>query len=60
MSSKLNVGGIFRDLTKAFDCIKHDILLYKLEFYGIMGSAYTLMKSYMSDRNKRVLINILI
>ena len=43
-------------MTKAFDCVEHDILLDKLEFYGIKGNAYKLIRSYLINRYQRVAI----
>jgi hypothetical protein len=55
LNSKLSVGGLFCDLTKAFDCVNH-MLLAKLEFFGINGRIGKLLKSYMNDRCQRTVI----
>ena len=55
-SRSMNVLGVFIDLSKAFDTIDHKILLNKLHNYGIRGSPYDLLKSYLSDRYQQVKI----
>ena len=37
-----------------FDCVNHDILLARIEFYGICGIANKLMRSYLENRYQRV------
>jgi hypothetical protein len=49
------VSDIFCDLTKAFDYVSYDILLAKLELYGVTGHAHKLIISYMKNRYQRVI-----
>lgn len=49
--------GIFMDLTKAFDLVNHDILLKKLEKYGIRGAPLSLITTYLRNRQQYVTVN---
>lgn len=51
------VAGVFFDFTKAFDLVDHEILLHKLDLYGVKGSEQLLFRSYFTNRKQFVQIN---
>ena len=50
-------GIILTDLSKAFDCINHKLLIAKLHAYGFSLESLTFMQSYLTKRIQRVEIN---
>ena len=51
------VFGIYIDLKKAFDTVQHDILLSKLQHYGIRGSAFEWFRLYFAQRKQYIITN---
>ena len=53
----LDVHHVFLDMSKSFDKVWHQGLLYKLKQNGIDGELLSLLESYISERQQRVVIN---
>ena len=48
------VAAILMDLSKAFDCLPHGLLIAKLRAYGLSKEAVGLLEIYLSDRSQQV------
>ena len=51
------VGVVLKDLSKAYDCLSHDLLIAKMAAYGFSNKSLELLYSYLSNREQRVQIN---
>ena len=53
----LEVRSVFLDISKAFDKVWHEDLLYKPTSMGITGELYNLLENYLSGRFQMVVLN---
>ena len=53
----LDTCGIFLDISKTFDRVWHEVLIFKLRSYGIEDSLLYLFKSFLSDRLQRMILS---
>ena len=57
IDNKKMFGALLTDLSKAFDCLSHDLLIAKLNAYGFSIAALRLVQNYLSNRKQRTKIN---
>ena len=57
LDGKKKVMTVFLDMSKAFDCVDHNILLEKMHIYGVCGAAFSWFKSYLIGRFQKVMVN---
>ena len=57
LDNDYTVGGVLMDLSKAFDCIPHDLLIAKLLAYGVHEKIVHIFYSYLQNRKQCVKIN---
>ena len=50
-------ANVYIDLSKAFDTLVFDVLLFKLKYYGVTGTALDLVKSYLTNRKQYVVFD---
>ena len=50
-------AALLKDLSEAFDCLPHDLMIAKLHAYRFEKASLRLMHSYLTDRYQRIEMN---
>ena len=53
----IDVSGVFLDISKAFDKVWHEGILFKLKTYGVNAKVLNLLTNYLHERYQRVVLN---
>ena len=53
----LDVRSVYLDISKAYDRVWHDGLIYKLKQCGVSGQLLSLIRSFLKDRKQRTVLN---
>ena len=57
MDSGKTPGVLYIDVSKAFDKLSFEIIMYKLKYYGVMGTELRLLTDYLTNRKQYVHFN---
>ena len=53
----IDMRGVFLDISKAFDKVWHDGIIFKLKAYGVEGELLLRLKNFLKNREQRVALN---
>ena len=56
-SPPLDTRGVFLDISKAFDRVWHEGLIFKLKSYGVSGTLLLLIQNFLFGRSQRVVLD---
>ena len=57
LDKRMIAGALLTDLSKAFSCLNHELLIAKLEAYGFDLASLLIILNYLSGRKHRTKVN---
>ena len=57
MDEGYEIWGVFRDISKSFDKVWHEDLVFKLKQNGIFGNLLNILEDFLRNRKQRVVLN---